>query len=39
MTDNDQASMAASVSGAVVDKARSCPVPGMTATFRCAAGG
>ena len=30
--------MMASVSGAVVDSARSCPVFGMTATFRCAAG-
>src|SRR5690242_270803 len=30
--------MMVSVSGAVVDSARSCPVFGMTATFRCAAG-
>ena len=37
-TDSDQPIMAASVRGAVVDRARSCPVSGMTTTFRCAAG-
>jgi hypothetical protein len=38
MTDSDQPIITASVIGAVVDSARSCPVPGITATFRCASG-
>ena len=38
MTDSDQPIITASVIGAVVDSARSCPVSGITATFRCASG-
>ena len=37
-TDSSQPIMTASVAGAVVDRARSCPVSGMTTTLRCAAG-
>jgi putative ABC transport system permease protein len=38
-TESDQPIMTASVAGAVVARARECPVPGITATLRCAAAG
>lgn len=37
-SESDQPIMTASVSGAVVESARACPVSGITTTFRCAAG-